>query len=698
MKRVFFLFGIVLPIWLYGQTQRIDSLRIMLPFLADSARIDCMNELALQFFDQALKDSAECYAALAYEEAVLHKYFHGMAVALSSQGSMETYFSSNLVGGEKLDRAAIGLYQKTGNKSGLAATYGHLAFVCFAQTKYDEALRYTDASYSYYKKSLDTSGILGALELMTQIYLKRGEFDKGFNTAQTALQISTKMGDSVEIKGCLLGLGTLCMGIEDYPLALNYYRSVFQHFTKEDSIGLLKSEDLVWAKMEYAEIYSHLNMFDSALYRYSLIDTSNLPEKDLRIFLVSKGEYFLLSGQYKAALPYLLRGLAIHKKLNDGNEIVRAVLDIAGAFNGLEDDLQALKFAREGLELSLKTAARQRMRDAYKLLYAVYDRRGETDSAYFYYRAYIQTKELLTVDQTKGRFAANEYIGKIELLNNEKLISKQTLKIKDQQLKRESLIRIVLIAFVGVVILLSFLLLRNIVLARRNEKLVNENIRKELQQKTSEMEMQALRAQMNPHFIFNCLNSINRFILKNEPQAASDYLTQFSRLIRLVLNNSKKAWIPLEDEIDMLRLYLDMEKLRFKDAFTYSFICGSGVDPTGLFIPPLLIQPFVENAIWHGLMHKKGNGFVTLSFFVENDILHCSIMDNGVGRPVQAHSGTKLTQTHKSMGIQITRDRLALINRELNDERIVFSIEDLTDVSGKAAGTKVNMSIKIIQS
>jgi len=210
--------------------------------------------------------------------------------------------------------------------------------------------------------------------------------------------------------------------------------------------------------------------------------------------------------------------------------------------------------------------------------------------------------------------------------------------------------------------------------------------------------MQALRAQMNPHFIFNCLNSINRFILKNEPQAASDYLTQFSRLIRLVLNNSKKAWIPLEDEIDMLRLYLDMEKLRFKDAFTYDFVCGDGVDPSSLFIPPLLIQPFVENAIWHGLMHKKGRGQVTLSFFVENDMLHCSIIDNGVGRSIPAQSGDTSSNAHKSMGIRITRDRLALINKELNDEKVIFSIEDMVDQSGMASGTKVNLSIKFRQS
>lgn len=694
MRTGFCFLGFFLPIWLYSQTPRIDNLRKELSCLKDSARIDSMNELSLQFIEQSMKDSAEYYARSAYNASQSLQYIHGMAESIFRQGNMQTYFYSKLVRAEELDRAAIGLYQKTGNKGGLAPTFGHLAFVCFAQSKYDEALYYTDECYSLYKKSLDTIGMLNILELITQVYLKRGEFDKGFNTAQAALQISMLIGDSAEIKGCWLGLGSLCMGIEDYPLALNYYRSVFQHFTREDSVCLLKCEDLVWAKMEYAEIYSHLKMFDSALYRYNLFDTCDLPEKDLRIFLVSKGEYFMLSGQYERALPYLLRGLAIHLRLNDGNEIIRTVLDIADAYNSLHKENLALHFARQGLDLGLKTHARQRMRDAYKLLYSIYDSWGETDSAYSYYRRYIQTKESLTADQTKGQFAANEYLGKIDLLNNEKLISLQRLKIQEQQLKRESLIRNILIAFVFVVLLLSLLLLRNILLKRRNEKLKNENIRRELLQKTAEMEMQALRAQMNPHFIFNCLNSINRFIMKNESQAASDYLTQFSRLIRQVLNNSKKAWIPLGDEIEMLRLYLDMEKLRFKDAFNYSLVCRNSIDPSCLFIPPLLIQPFVENAIWHGLMHKREAGLIAISFWVEKDILHCTILDNGVGRSAAANSGNKLSQEHKSMGIRITRERLALINRELNDEKVMFSIEDLIDPSGRASGTKVNLSIK----
>jgi tetratricopeptide (TPR) repeat protein len=694
MKLFFLIIGFWLPVLLFSQTPRIDHLRIFLSLVKDSARIDSMNALSLQYIEHSVKDSAEYYAKQAYTQSEKLHYVHGMAESLFRQANIKTFFYGNFIEAEKLDKASIGLYQKTANQSGLPETYDHLAFVSFGQSKYDEALKFSNQSFALYKRNMDENGMCGILQLITQIHLKRGEYDKAFDAGQWALQLSLHRGDESDIKGCLLGLGSVCMGIEDYSLALNYYRTVFQNFTAEDSISLLKSEDLVWAKMEYAEIYSHLNMFDSALFRYKLYDTSQVADKDLRIFLVSKGEYFMLTGQYEKGLPYLLRGLAIHVKLNDGNEIIRTVLDLATTYHGLNNEKRALLFAREGLNRGLKTHSWQRMRDAYKIMYSVYESRGQKDSAYYYYRLFIQTKESLTDDQTKGKFAANAYVRKIETLNNEKLISQQKLKIQDQQLKNETLIRNILIAFVFVVVLVSLLLIRNAFLKRRNEKLKNENIYKELLHKTSEMEMQALRAQMNPHFIFNCLNSINRFIMKNESQAASDYLTQFSRLIRLVLNNSKKAWIPLEDEIDMLLLYLDMEKLRFKSSFDYVLSCGPGVDSSTLYIPPLLLQPFVENAIWHGLMHKKGKGQVSITFQVENDILHCTITDNGIGRSAAANAGSKSSQKHKSLGIQVTRERLELINGDSHSNKVVFHIEDMVDEAGHASGTEVKLNIR----
>ncbi len=697
MKRGFYLFGFLLPVFLFGQTPQIDSLKRILPLLKDSARIDCMNELGLQYIERSIKDSAEYYNDSAFRLSNQIQYIHGLAVSLLHQGFSKIHFYNNFYEAEKLEKESVDDFERTSNKDELTSTYSQLSFACFSQSRYDEALKYAEECYAMDKKNQDESGMSDILTLISQIHLKRGEFDLAFESAQEALQLAIRKGDKLQQHGCQVCLGSICMAIEDYPQALDFYRSYYQNYTREDSIEESNDETTVWTKMEFAEIYSHLKKFDSALYLYDLFDTSHAPEKDLRVFLGSKGEYFMLTGEYEKALPLLLRALALHRKFNDRNEIVRIVLDVAETYNALQNENQALLYAREGLNLGLQTRARQRMRDAYKLLYLIYNNRGKTDSAYLYYRSYIQTKESLTDDQTKGKFAANRYDEKITALNNEKLISDQRLKIQDDQLKNESLLRKILIAFLLAILVVSILLIRNIFLKRRNEKLKNENIQRKLLHDTSEMEMQALRAQMNPHFIFNCLNSINRFIMKNESKAASDYLTQFSRLIRFVLNNSKKAWIPLEDEIEMLKLYLDMEMLRFKDAFDYEICHDEDVDLLSVYIPPLLLQPFVENAVWHGLMHKKENGLVTISFKVEQDILHCTIVDNGVGRSAAASAGSKSSQSHKSMGIQITRERLALINGSLEDEKVAFKIEDMFDNTGRPSGTKVSLKIRFLR-
>jgi LytS/YehU family sensor histidine kinase len=155
----------------------------------------------------------------------------------------------------------------------------------------------------------------------------------------------------------------------------------------------------------------------------------------------------------------------------------------------------------------------------------------------------------------------------------------------------------------------------------------------ELKNKIVTTEMQALRAQMSPHFIFNCLNSINRFIVKNESEAASGYLTKFSRLIRMVLNNSQKNIIPLSDELDCLELYIQMERLRLKNFFTYEVKYDDEIEIEEIMIPPLLLQPFVENAIWHGLMHKEeGGATLNIDIIQKNGVLYFRITDNGIGR------------------------------------------------------------------
>ena len=221
-------------------------------------------------------------------------------------------------------------------------------------------------------------------------------------------------------------------------------------------------------------------------------------------------------------------------------------------------------------------------------------------------------------------------------------------------------------------------------------RMLHENLL--LKQKASDLEMQALRAQMNPHFIFNCLSSINRFILKNESEAASDYLTKFSKLIRMVLNNSKNSSISLDEELEMLRHYLDLEKLRFQNSFDYKINILDHLDTSYMLVPPLLLQPIAENAIWHGLMHKEGAGVLDINFDIQNSYLNCYITDNGVGRQKAETYKSKSVEKQKSLGTQITAERIALNNKDDNPGD--FTIEDLVDAEGFAAGTRVTLRIK----
>lgn len=223
-----------------------------------------------------------------------------------------------------------------------------------------------------------------------------------------------------------------------------------------------------------------------------------------------------------------------------------------------------------------------------------------------------------------------------------------------------------------------------------------ERLRTEFEKQLANVEMSALLAQMNPHFLFNCLNSIDSYIIRNESAKASEYLNNFARLMRLILNNSRSNYINLKDELESLDLYLQMENLRFKDKFTYEIKVGDQIDTSLITIPPMLIQPHVENAVWHGLMPRDGDGGkVTIEIAKRGDDLVCNIEDNGIGRvrAMELSSGPRGSH-RKSMGMQITEDRIEIINK-LYGSNMQVQIRDLYDDEGSPAGTQVTLTIPL---
>lgn len=214
--------------------------------------------------------------------------------------------------------------------------------------------------------------------------------------------------------------------------------------------------------------------------------------------------------------------------------------------------------------------------------------------------------------------------------------------------------------------------------------------------KLAETEMAALRAQMNPHFIFNCLNSIKLYTEENDTEMASLYLTKFSRLIRRVLENSRSEKVTLENELDALELYIQMEAMRFKEKIQYHIQIDPELDLQFVQIPPLLLQPFIENAVWHGLMHKPDGGRLDITLDMPDEsLLRVTIQDNGIGRAKAASLKSKSATQHKSLGMQVTSERIEAIN-ELYRIKTKVTVTDLTDAAGQACGTRVQLDIPII--
>ena len=200
-----------------------------------------------------------------------------------------------------------------------------------------------------------------------------------------------------------------------------------------------------------------------------------------------------------------------------------------------------------------------------------------------------------------------------------------------------------------------------------------------------------MRSQMNPHFIFNALNSVNSFIAVNDERNANRYLSEFSVLMRSVLENSDEDFIPFSKEIELIELYVKLEHNRFKEKFDYSITIDEAIDLDEYTIPPMLLQPYIENAIWHGLRYKDGKGTLEIVIGVRDDTsLVVTIRDNGVGRKRSQELKTKNQLKQKSKGMSTIKKRISILN-DMYQDKVSVAVSDLFE---DGTGTKVALLLK----
>lgn len=225
-----------------------------------------------------------------------------------------------------------------------------------------------------------------------------------------------------------------------------------------------------------------------------------------------------------------------------------------------------------------------------------------------------------------------------------------------------------------------------------------ENVKKkqselnDINQKISEYKLAALRSAMNPHFVFNCLNSIQMYVAKNERKPAIHYLSLFAKLIRSVLESSINSQISLEKELEVLSYYIELEKMRFSNKFNVILDIEDEIDTEGIMVPSLFLQPFVENAIIHGLSNKPSQGLLSIILRQKENFLNCTIEDDGIGRIASSELNKKRKKNHKSVGISVTEERLNIINKTNN---VSVQFKDHYDDHNQACGTSVKIRLEI---
>ncbi len=693
-----------------AQRVMIDSLKKTLPSLHDSARVDCLNLLSLAYAYIHV-DTAKSYSLKAYSEASSFHYQRGMVMSLNNEARIAGHGLRDFLCQEKISLQALQLYKDGKDHKVLAETYMNLALSLFSQGHFDRSSDACLLAIQHSQKAGDKKGEGEALAILGSISFETGNYEKCFEYFNESLEVFKSIHDSYNTAILLIKMGDLYRLAGDHQTAMNFYL---------ESLEYPKGPSVAWHPLvDLGDTYYTLISYDSALYNQEkyieVIKSLTVKSNYITFEGMRMAEIHIASKQYDKALPLLLKDLKLAKDRNDRNQVMRLLLDIGRSYEGKQDYSKAFYFAKDLLRSALSHGANQYIRDGYQLMSVLYDHQHRVDSAYFYYRQYTSMKDSVSFDEFskglaiyKASTESEKKQAQIALLKNEKLINKQQLQIRNQQLKSASFLKNILFGCLLAVGLGGIFFFRNIILKQRNEehrreiiekeldlqRLESEKTKSELQQQATELKMQALRAQMNPHFIFNSLNSINRFILQNNKAQASEYLTKFSRLIRLILHNSQVSLILLESELVALQLYLELEAVRFDHHFTFHISIDGNVDASEIKVPPLIIQPYAENAIWHGLMHKEEKGHLQIDLFVQEDMLYCKISDDGVGRKKAVELKSKLPSTHKSMGMQITANRIAMLVKEKQSATQIM-VTDVVLHDGTSGGTEVLLKIPI---
>ncbi|MDP1623454.1 MAG: histidine kinase [Bacteroidales bacterium] len=683
MQKISLLFFLLIPGILFAQSDftvqsqhKIDSLRNLLPGSSAGNQVDILNELA-DYFAAFNFDSSIVYSSQAGRLATISGYQKGIGVSRYQAGNAYCYkldFKNALM--SYLSAQSIlakgNYYKELGDVS---LMIGNINFFIW---RGEEAISNYRNAIRYYTEARSDSSLIAAYDAIsiTVFFLSYGSIDTALVYGFNMLDQSRRYKNSYAEAYSLMNIGMFYIfnqkSVAEKQKTLLYCDSAMAVASDIKEDGLITIIHIIRGNYydEFSTFFEATGDLSRARIHYENAYKSSMKAGCSYLqaaILINLAKLDLLDKDYKNADIHLELCEATLKDFFDFEwKNTPAQGKVAGAVGKLMDYFMA-----------------QRAR------YNMYQKQFRRTVALGDYEKAIDY--LLLFHEARDSMFASQQGKQVELLITEDEAEKQQQKLQtlasDNELNRLQLSRSRLI-FIGTgagILMISVILL--LVLQRRR-------IRAE--QRSVTMEQRLLRAQMNPHFIFNSLASIQNFVINENSDQASVYLSRFSQLVRNILDNSTEEYVPLEKEISTIENYLELQKVRYAGKFDYTISIDERIDDEAMLIPPMLAQPFIENAIEHGIRHKETTGQIEVRFQLQEGMILFEVEDDGVGRDKAQEIESKQKSRHRSMATSITRDRLNTLNKKLK-KKIRMEIIDLKDAAGKGRGTKVEFGIPVVE-
>ncbi len=561
--------------------------------------------------------------------------------------------------------------------------------------KIDTAIIYYKKAINHYTNKKDNEQVAMVTSDMGDTYRMLGDMKTAIELNLQALDIFEKSNNRIGIERTCFAIGKIFHEQKEYEKALNYFNKALKINIEEEN-----QEKTAKVYILIAQTYLDNKNFENAYEKIKKaldLDLKNNQERSLIADYRSLGTYYTKLSKIDSAIVCLNKSLLYSEKSEILSSTAMIHVDLANSYKTINDKLNQRKSAETALRIAQKIDHPKIMYQAAEILSEIYKEEKQYDKYANMLEIVLTYKNKLYNDETKNVAIKKEF----EFTNQKKEAAIKELEQQNQitslQSKQKSIILYSIISLVIAIALLSYFLFTRYKTKKQNELLKTKLEDAELllieKQKASESEIKAIKSQMNPHFFYNALNSIQGYIYSGDKENAAKSLGLFSDLSRSILESSRNTEISLHDEMELLENYLKLETMRLPK-IKYNIQTSENINLHDIHIPAMILQPLVENAVKHGLANKQGEGFLSIMFEEKNNKLHINIEDDGIGRDAAADIGKRMIKKSASFSTEANISRIELLNAN-KTEKITQDIIDKKDSQGNATGTIVKLVIPI---